>query len=268
MHYRPFVLIVLIGGFLTGCDTTGSGPESDAARTLIGGGLVKQLPAPGPFPSFAIEIGPNVAGHTDFVSTATTCEGAAGSVIPPLAFAQCTAGYVLAPLRAAADAVGAPAGRTLTLPGLERFWIHQKEANLCWAAAFETARGYLHLKYVPHTEMPKMVEQDCPKLRDQQRGASLYQIAYTILKINRTYDAGRLAPHTCDNDACIIQSISRGRPVILLRSSHAVLLQSVEIAGGTTDMIRRYWILDPLGNGKPEVKEPAEICTSDAIIAL
>jgi hypothetical protein len=66
---------------------------------------------------------------------------------------------------------------------------------------------------------------------------------------------------------------SQQRPVMVLKSSHAVLIQAIQIDpqsrptnyGG---MISRYWILDPAGSGKPEPREPAEICVADAIIAF
>jgi hypothetical protein len=55
---------------------------------------------------------------------------------------------------------------------------------------------------------------------------------------------------------------------IALGSSHAVLIQAVEIADGTSDMIAKYTILDPAGDGHLETREPLEMCTSDAFVAF
>lgn len=208
-----------------------------------------------------------VMGETNFVAAGSSCEGAAGSVLPPLASKQCASGLVLGPLRALEDMTGVPR-RTVALPGLERFWVRQKTDNLCWAAAFETARAFLHLQHISHEEMPNIVANECPKLISQREGAEIYQIAFAIAKINRVYDNNRLIPHACSSERCIIESIARGRPVMILKSSHAVLIQAVEIASGTADIIARYRILDPAGNGNIETRDPLDLCTADAIIAL
>jgi hypothetical protein len=174
----------------------------------------------------------------------------------------------MSPFRALESALGPLGGRTIALPGLERFWVSQKKDNLCWAAAIEIVRGYLHLRHVTHLTMPATVAKECPKLLNQTKGAELFQIAFVISKFNRLYDNSRLAPHACSTEQCVIESIQRGRPAIALKSAHAVVIQAVEIADGAPDAIWRYKILDPAGDGKIETREPLEMCTADAFIAF
>jgi hypothetical protein len=208
-------------------------------------------------------------GETHFVLTSDKpCDGAAGSVLPPIAITSCSSGAVLGPLWVLEDVTTGFAGRTLALRGLERFHVHQEQDNLCWAAALETARQFLNLRHIAHQQMSNIVAQDCPKLSRQNIGAEMFQIAYTIAKINRDYDGNKLHPHSCSTEKCIVDAIAQGRPVIALIRAHAVLIQAIEIGSGTTDMIRRYYILDPAKDGRIETREALEMCTAAGFIAL
>jgi hypothetical protein len=188
--------------------------------------------------------------------------------LPPLAIMQCSSGIVMGPVWALESAMNASSGRTLVLQGLERFHVHQEKDNLCWAAALETARKFLNLRHIPHTQMTGVVARDCPKLPEQKTGAELFQIAYTISKINHDYDGNKLNPHWCSTEKCIVDAIAHRRPVMALMKSHAVLVQAVEIASGTDSMIRKWYILDPAKDGRIESREALEMCTAAGFIAL
>ena len=62
--------------------------------------------------------------------------------------------------------------------------------------------------------------------------------------------------------------MARRHPVVALVSSHAVLIQAIEIASGTPDMIRRYYILDPAKDGRIERREALEMCGAAGFVAL
>jgi Papain-like cysteine protease AvrRpt2 len=263
------VLFVLVFPMIAACSPSYQATDRDAATAgVIGGGLLRFKPVSqwGSNEPIAV-FGLPVMGETTFISTEAACQGAAGSVLPPLGFMQCSTGLVMTPLWTAARAVGSPAGRTIALPGLEAAWVAQKQDNLCWAATLETVRRYLNLTNIPHLDMSRMVANECPTL-PSQKGADLYQIAFVIAKFNKLYDGNRLTPHACSTEACIIQALQRRRPVIALKASHAILVQGVEIAGGTADMISKWRILDPAGDGRIEERDPLEMCTADAFIAF
>ena len=259
---------------LSGCGLAG-GPASnhqEATGTLIPMGVVQVNPAnvlsTDPRQPFLTGANLGSLGETHLVLTDKTCDGAAGSLLPPLAVTQCSTGAVLGPVWVLEDITTGFTGRTLALPGLEEFFVHQEQDNLCWAAALETARGYLKLSHISHLDMLSIVGNDCPKLANQSVGAEMFQIAYTVAKINHDYDGNKLNPHWCSTESCIVDSMVHRRPVIALISSHAVLIQAIEIASGTPDSIRRYYILDPAKDGHVERREALEMCTAAGFVAL
>lgn len=275
-----------LSSLLSHCGLMG-GPANDhteATATLIPTGIIQINPAnilsTNPSEPFLSGFSLQSLGETHFVLTDKPCDGAAGSLLPPIAITACTSSVVLSPLWVFGDTynaireqmIGAAApelfGRTISLPGLEQFFVHQEQDNLCWAAALETARKYLKLHYLPQTEMINLVAGECTALQKQTVGAEMFQIAYTIAKINRVYDGDRLKPQWCSTERCIINTISRRRPVIALIASHAVLIQAIEVDIGATDTIKRYYILDPAKDGKIERKEAIEMCTAAGFIAL
>jgi Papain-like cysteine protease AvrRpt2 len=267
--YRRFVA-VLFACQMVDCSSIGpNGSQEDATATLALRGLIRPVPGPnGPLSN--VYFGPATVAQTDFVDTSKSCEGAGGSLLPPIAAFSCPFAIGLAPARVLNDVLGVSRGRTIALTRLTQYWVQQQESNLCWAAAYETVRGYLQLTPIRHADMPKMV--DCPQLQKQPEGASLYQIMHIISKINQTQDRLRISPRPCTTEMCIVQAISQQRPVMILKSSHAVLIQAIQIDPQSRSnyggMISQYWILDPAGTGKPEPVEPAAICLADAIIAF
>jgi Papain-like cysteine protease AvrRpt2 len=266
---KAFVLLSL----LSDCGAVGGRADGhdDATVSLIPKGLIRidpdNLLSTDPNKPL-MTYGVSALGETNFVLTEVPCDGAAGSLLPALAIMQCSSGIVMGPVWALESAMNASSGRTLVLQGLERFHVHQEKDNLCWAAALETARKFLNLRHIPHTQMTGVVARDCPKLPEQKTGAELFQIAYTISKINHDYDGNKLNPHWCSTEKCIVDAIAHRRPVMALMKSHAVLIQAVEIASGTDSIIRKWYILDPAKDGRIESREALEMCTAAGFIAL
>ena len=252
--------------------------QRGATTSLIMGDVVRPLPQThsGPFPSFGFTVGLGQLSQTRAVASKNYCEGAAGSVIPPLALTECGAGIVTLPmsaLRGLTDAVAGPGDsrydRHITLIGLQQYWVRQHRDNLCWAAALETSRAFLHLYHLPQESMPQFVANECKSLPSQPEGADAYQIGFIITKMMRTFDGPAVRPHFCRDTRCMIEAISRQRPVIILNSSHAVLVQGMDYeTDGRTIVVRDYRILDPDGDGQIESKPALAYCRADAIITF
>jgi hypothetical protein len=252
--------------------------RAKATSDLISGDIIRPLPQTnsGPFSSLDFSIGLPQLSQTRAVGSKHYCEGAAGSVIPPLAITECGGGLVLLPittLRNVTDAIAGPADsrndRHVSLIGLERYWVPQKQDNLCWAAALETSRAFLHLHHLAQESIPEFVANECKSLASQPDGADAYQISYVILKMMNTYDGGAVRPRFCTSTRCMVDAISHQRPVIILNSSHAVLVQGIDYeTDGTTIVIRNYRILDPAGDGQVESKPALIYCRADAIITF
>jgi hypothetical protein len=249
--------------------------QRKATSDLVLGDIIQPLPQSnsGPFPSFGFKIGLNQLSQTRAVSSKYYCEGAAGSLIPPLAFTECGSGIATLPIAALRNAIAGPGesqyDRHLTLQGLERFWVRQKRDNLCWAAALESSRAFLRLRHLPQESIPQFVANECKSLPSQPEGADAYQIGYTITKMMNTYDKGMVAPHFCTDTRCIVEAIGRQRPVIILSSSHAVLVQGIDYeTDGRTIVLRKYRILDPAGDGQVESKPALTYCRADAFITF
>jgi hypothetical protein len=139
------------------------------------------------------------------------------------------------------------------LDGIDKFLVQQSKPNDCWAAALETARRYLHLYPVSQGEMIEAGQQICPRLKSQPKGADTYQIAYIIAHVLSRYDIGLADPHFCVDAQCIVVSLLRDRPVIMLRSGHAVLVVGADFltdrdptrSAKALVVVKRFKILDP-----------------------
>jgi hypothetical protein len=279
MHSRRWAFVPIYVSVLSSCATSPQpSNQSEAASALVLNGLVRPLPQStnGPFPSFGFSVGVNQLSQTTAVSSKNYCEGAAGSVIPPLAFVECGAGITTLPidaLRNITDAIAGPGDssydRHVSLQGLETYWVQQKADNLCWAAALETARAFLHLHHVAQQSIPDVVANECKTLRTQKEGADAYQIGFIITKMMNLYDNRIVNPHFCNETRCIVEAISHQRPVIILNASHAVLVQGVDYeTDGNVIAVRNYRILDPAGDGRVETKSKLELCRADAVITF
>jgi hypothetical protein len=225
---------------------------------------------------FRTSFGLKYLSKTQVVSSQSYCEGAAGSVIPPMAVKECVESGISAFFRPLDELQLLGSGASypenhIYLSGIERFWVPQSKSNDCWAAALETARRYLNLRYVSQDELIESTQRLCPRLADQAAGADTYQITFAIAAILSRYDIGLANPHFCDNGECIVASLSRNRPVIMLRSGHAVLVVGADFLVGTHPyylvVIKNLKILDPAGSGEIEDRSAFNLCSADAFIA-
>jgi hypothetical protein len=259
-------------------------------------------PSPNSSPQNSTRIYSPIGGLgnvTNIAEGAGNCTGAAGSIVPPLAPIECTSMVVALPLVALASILP-DAGPNVILDGIERFWVRQTSDNTCWAAALETARAYLGLQPIPQDAIYNGVAADCPALREQKNGATMYQIVTAIRQLAQRFDGARIDPHFCNDTPCLLHYLNARRPVLALRNGHVVLIVgmlSYSVSRNTsapptapnyssTSILPRngppatstptkfivvaehYLILDPAGDGKPERVSQLEFCRSDAFIAL
>jgi hypothetical protein len=205
---------------------------------------------------------------THFVP-AKGCEGDAGSVIPPLSI-NCGVRAVFEPLQFLASAVeGQAPSRTIALIGLENYFVYQQETQLCWAAALATARAYLHLKNIPFNQIRGVMSKECPMLAVGTGRAQTFQILYTAGSLSYHQDGINETEYFCSTEPCLVKAIEHGRPIIVLKHSHAVLIQALEIEYGTTDLIHKYHILDPAEKDRQiKIVDPLEMCNVDAFLVL
>ena len=215
----------------------------------------------------------------ELVKSRTPCEGAAGSLLPPLSVTQCTRN-VLAQIPFALEKILSlgtfedPYKRRIILPGIERVWVHQTYGNDCWAAAIEMARTYLGYRPFPQTSLIENAPRFCPRLTEQAEGGTPYQIAYMISANLETFDRTLTEPHFCPDAECIIASLQRRHPVIMLNQGHAVLLVGIEYTtrpvqtGGPLVIVQGLFVLDPMGPPY-SIQELAstKLCSAGAFIA-
>ena len=247
---------------------------AEATNRVIAAGFMRPGSTPG-----ELVFGPGLLSRPYVSETGRSCEGSIGSIIPPIAIMQCVTNTALRPLMILGDLQLALNGvrpesirRHVYLNGIERYWVHQSQPNDCWAATLETARRYLHLHPVSQDDLIESAQRICPALRSQQRGADLYQIVTAIRYRLKVYDERVRAPGVCLDDQCILDSLTRGRPVIMLGSGHAVLvvgLDYVPVPGATSGskyIIDRIYVLDPAGNGEVEARSPPSLCNAEAFV--
>jgi hypothetical protein len=250
--------------------------SAEAAGQLIAKGIVQAGPGPNPG-SFRIQFGINQLSYTNYANSRQFCEGAIGSVIPPLSV-DCVGTALATPLvvlqKLAMIGKPDPGQHHIYLDGIERFWRPQSEPNDCWAAALETARRYLHYHDVSQEEMVDSARKICPRLENQKGGADAYQIATAITTLLKKYDQPLTSPHFCQGTRDVILSLAAGHPVIMLRSGHAVLVVGVDYTtdvarddNGPIPVVEDVFILDPAGNGQVEKWTPLSFCKADAFLA-
>lgn len=277
---RSFVLCIALLGLLTGSSCTTPVDKEAATNQLIGEGIL----LPGPPDQYGMPskfyFGPGILTRTSAIQSQKPCEGAIGSILPPLSLDQCVAGVLTLPLLglqkvATALSYGAndPNEHHVYLTGIEQYWVHQTQNNDCWAATLETARDYLHLRHVSQTELIDSARQVCPMLNTQSHGAEAYQIAYSIASTLRGYDFSRTDPHICGDISCIITALTQGQPVIMLGGGHAVLLVGMDydVAGTGPNpavVVEQMFVLDPAAE-QPVVSKWStfSFCKIDVFIA-
>jgi hypothetical protein len=249
MRSRHIAALVLFTLVLSGCGPTyRASDHSDATTDTLLKGFLNPDPNALAGSKTLGQLGGIAVTHLTAAKGA--CDGSAGSILPPLSLVDCTVRAAFLPATVLENVIGQAPGRTVVLRGLEKYWISQHHTELCWAAALETARGYLHLKHVPFDQMPSIMSNECPNQRKGGGPAQTFQIAYTSSSLSYHLDRVDETIQFCSDEPCIVRALERGRPIIALKASHAVLIQGVEIEQGTSDLIQKYLILDPDGNGK------------------
>lgn len=249
-------------------------------------------------------IGAPGPGSTKVVRSEKRCEGAAGSILPPLAFEEGIKGSIqtlFTPLTAAAEAVSTEKSaydRSIFLDGIEKHFVQQRNEVTCWAAAMQTLRAYLNLKKLNQMEIVKFIEPDCPALKSQEKGATTFQVLYAAAKLQDKYDKEKVNTGLCQDSMCLIQAITNKRPVLMFKSNHVFLLVGIDyvhlpaddvnarIANALVPKVRmngktlerpnresiltqRFYFLDPAKSG-PEhvVMKPLDLSTADAFVVF
>jgi Papain-like cysteine protease AvrRpt2 len=274
---RGFALALACIGLL-GCDANTRSPDVGSAQAALVGRQLARPGVPGSGILFYFGLGP--LEQTDAVHAEKVCEGAAGSVIPPLAVSLCGGelfSLPLKPFELLFDALDVkdPNRKVAMLRGIENHWVRQSNQNQCWAATLETARSFTGLApRMSQSEIIGFVRKDCPKLEQQTRGADLYQVLFVLAKLIKFHDGNRLMPKYCHDLRCIIESISKQRPVIMFKDNHAVIVAGVEFnigreKGQTVIIPKKFYVLDPATEvAKIETRSTWSMCTGDAFIAL
>jgi hypothetical protein len=251
----------------SGCDPAyRASNQNEATAGVVGKGIFDPVPKSFDGGKSSGQLGGIWVTH--FVA-AKGCEGNVGSVIPPLSI-NCGLRAVFKPLQSLGSLMeGQAPSRTIALIGLEQFWVYQGDTELCWAAALETARAYLHLKRIPFNQVRGVMSKECPMFAAGTDRAQAYQILYTAGSLSYHRDGYDEPEYFCSTEPCIVGAIQHNRPVMVLRKSHAVLIQALEIEYGTTDLIHKYHILDPADKYKQiKIVDPLEMCDVDAFLVL
>ena len=272
------VALVFISGSCTNPDD-----KQGAIGQVIGEGFI--LPGqrsgnqPGT-PKSDVFVGPGLLTRTEVVSGKNACDGAIGSVIPPLSITQCAGSVLTLPLLGVEKLLTALSGGAgvygeyhIYLTGIEQYWVQQNEQNDCWAAALETTRRYLNLYPVSQSELIGSARRVCPMLSTKGRAADAYEIAFSIASTLQIYDRPRTNPTICPDIECIVGSLRNRHPVIMLGAGHAVVIVGMDYAVRGTGpkpliVVERVFVLDPASkSAEVQTWSPFGFCKADVFIA-
>jgi len=272
------IVLAFICVVITSCSI----PEDTEGATaqLIGQGLLHVQGGQRLGDLLTYSFGVQNLSQTQVVKSHSLCEGAIGSVIPPLAVKECVGSAItllfrpLDELQVSASGTQYPENHVY-LAGVNRFWVRQSRPNDCWAAALQIARDFLHLHHVSQDELIDSAQNLCPRLKDQPKGADVYQMTFSIVALLARYDIRFANPHFCGDAQCILASLMRDRPVIMLRSGHAVLIVGADFLADQNPMgpapalvaVNNFKILDPAGTGEVANESPFVMCNADAFLA-
>jgi hypothetical protein len=217
--------------------------------------------------------------------------GDSGSILSPLSL-SCATAVINFPFTALYDLQASLEGHTRPrrhagLNAVDRstvssIYVPQDDDNHCWAATLEAARKFLHLPLVSQDKMVDIladqIETQCK--RQPPAFPSMNQIAYTIDYMDSHYDTSNpVHPYYCTMAECIIDSLTRQRPIIMLRNGgplpgHAVLLVGVDYDSGVAQgkpivILRTLYIVDPKRKKKATVDVISlyDACRADAFIS-
>lgn len=200
----------------------------------------------------------------------TPCEGSVGSVLPPIAFEGC--GNPFLALQNTQEWISTEFGfgsglNYVFLPDVQKYWVRQTSASNCWAAALETARRYRHFRYLTQSDIYDFALSYCPILGTQREGASAFQITYIIAQLMERYHERNGENMICSDMKCILDTLKSGHPIIMLNSSHAILIVGADYFDNNIPTVKSFKILDPASvNGEIETVPVWKRCMADAFI--
>jgi len=168
-----------------------------------------------------------------------------------------------------------PSLQRIDLRGVEGYWSHQSEPNDCWAAALDIGLRFLKVQNVSESLLLRTASRVCPALENQPAGADAYQISYIRQAAQGGSGRAQLAQNFCDTAECVVASLQRGRPLVMLGKNHAVLLVGASFIKDSTVginnnrfQIEAIRVLDPAGNGRVEERGFLEFCQADVFMVL
>lgn len=275
-----FLILIFNITIISGCSTPSD--RGGAQSQVILGGLVKITPTNSNDPNarYQTEIGLSTLGNTQVVKASQSCEGAVGSIIPPISFVGCGGALTSLPLNLLEDFTNWIAGSKdtaethLLLDDAEQYLIQQSNQNDCWAATIEMARAFLKLPRVSQEDILSLSDKYCPLIKTQPYGADAFQIIHMILKIAQAYDGHGPDSHFCNDYQCIVRSLEKSHPVIMLESGHAVLIVGIDYFadpavthGQFIVSPKRFYILDPMDKAGVKTWTPLSVCHADVFIS-
>lgn len=261
---RLAAIALFLAGLVSCAASTGTG--GPISQVIMGGFLRPE--------NGNLYFGPGLLSLQDVVRGTKPCEGASGSILPPLAVNQCV-GDILASILPSFQGIdNNPDQNHLYLTGIERYFVHQSQENDCWAATIQMARDYLHYTPVSQEELINASQRACPNLSAQSNGADAYQIAFSVASTLKQYDQSRTIPHFCPNIQCIVSSLQKGHPIIVLGEGHAVLMIGMDFVvlppgkHGPIFVVQHIYVLDPANEyAQVEKWSPFTFCKADAFIS-
>jgi hypothetical protein len=258
--------VILIFSFLCGCGDTPKN-SSEAQNVNILKGLLDPHPLSFTDPVLAQ---PGHVFDPRVVHAEGKCQGSAGSLLPPLSINGCAFAVLIKPvdaLEGALDALHVPsARRQLILSGIEQYWVHQSNGDDCWAAVLETARAYHHLQHVSQDQIRDLVAGYCPDISTQSNRPGVYQIQVAMALLWQRYGDTKSGITMCGNPDCILKSLQRGMPVVMLKKGHASLIVGEDFFPGNPPSPKNFKVLDPEHFGKIEDRSLLDVCNADAFI--
>ena len=171
---RVFPLLIACAASALSCATPQSHEEATGQLALKG--IIR--PVPNTADQFV--FGPSLLMETSVTDAAGICNGAMGSILPPLSRDVPSAALVV-PFEAVRDVLGSdhdPSKKEVSLEGIERSWVRQSDPSGC--EVLWKRREILHLHRVSQKEIQALVSKECKQLQTQ-KGAEAFRVSTRAL---------------------------------------------------------------------------------------
>jgi hypothetical protein len=233
-------------------------------------------------------IGDGIGKYSDLnkpeiISANDPCYGAAGSTLPPMTLDVLPSllnSVMLRPF-CVFDRVPSEKYRnchTTFVRNYNNIHVDQNDAsvenvdknNLCWAASIQIFRRALGLNDVRFDNIYRDFGSMCGGVNQNRSTASVYQTAVMLLMSFKIYDKMSADVYLCSSANCILASILRGYPVIMMKGYHATVIVGadyVQDKNKSGAFTYSFYELDPAENGLKH-KSIFEIADADAFITL